>query len=631
MRSIRNPFSNPSIRHAAMLSLLAALTVLLAFQIRVPMKIDLGGEDQTYHSGFYYVQRANDLAYRWARGKATVTFPDTGKATPLAVTILANAWRDATRVYTATVTANGHAIGTIERAGWRTWRFVVSDPAILRADELIIGFDATPFVPADLSSETDDDRELGVAVASVEVTPQWSVPTSLEGWGNLVTIPAPTQWLFVTLCVPALYLLSRFLGLRTRWAFALGIAAIIGWAIGIAFFRIAASQRVLILTLTVGATALAQTGLDARADTSARTRASPLGKLIVPACIVAVAFLLRLHAMAIFPVEGDDGLYMQVAEQYARAMASVDWREVIAFDGVIEHPRLFVLLFASGLIVRDFLGIALSNVVTMRLVAIVFGALQTGLIALLNPLAGWFLAIQTTEIKFTSMAYLEALPALTAALSVIAFERFRRTSRDAWMYLSAIALGATGASKFIYVTAGLAILPFLLWELRRQPKKIIAYGLLAAFAFFALDPYLWYDPVGRLREMFSFHSSFSTREYVKELNRPWWYNLAALTESAKLYKQPFEYPPPFLLVWDRLIFLVGLAGLASLTRRSRLYLVWLLCGVVFISIWEAKWEQYAMVIATPLCLAAGYGIADGFGWLQRRWRKEMGFESNDDR
>jgi hypothetical protein len=76
------------------------------------------------------------------------------------------------------------------------------------------------------------------------------------------------------------------------------------------------------------------------------------------------------------------------------------------------------------------------------------------------------------------------------------------------------------------------------------------------------------------------------------------------------------------MVLDAPIYVLGLLGLPALAWRSRLYVAWFLVGVVFVSLWEAKWEQYAMVIATPLCLSAGYGVTDLLAWLGKRWMKE---------
>ncbi len=622
----RLEFSQSAIRHLIVLVLLAAITVVIAFQLRLPMKIAIGGDTQQYTSGFYFIQNEPEHSYRWTNGNGVVRFPDVGKATPLQLSVVANAWRDESQVYTATVTVNGNPVGVINKAGWRNWRFLISDPTILRADELVVGFHSTPFVPNELSPDSQDFRKLGVAVDSVEVQPQWPSPVTPERWMDLITFPSLYQLGFVVLFAPMLYLFSRYLGLNEKRAFYLGLAAIVLLGVGTAFFRFAAVQRVLIFTLVVGVFVAAKVLRDLNRPTPAGDSLALAGRpalrriavLAIPVCVMVVAFLLRVHSLTIFPGEGDEGIYMAVAEHYAQALASGNWQEIIAYDGATGQPALYELVFALGFAIRDAAGIPWSDMLTMRLVATAFGVLQVGLLAVLNPVAGWFLAVQTTEIKFTSMAYLEALPALAVTIAVVSFERFRRTLGNAWLYLSAIALGAAGASKFIYLAGGLAILVFLVWEQRRQPRTILVYGFVAGLAFFVFDPYLWADPVGRLHGMFSFHMANSTRDYVQELARPWWYTIAALLESAKLYLQPWEYPPPFLLEWDAAIFVLGVLGLPALLRRSRLYVMWLLFGAVFISLWEAKWEQYAMVIATPLCLSAGYGVADALAWLNKR-------------
>ncbi len=78
--------------------------------------------------------------FRWSKKDAAVTFPGLGKAAPLAITVVANTWRDETRVYSATVTANGRVIGVIDRAQWRNWRFLIKDSPSRDSDQLTVGF-----------------------------------------------------------------------------------------------------------------------------------------------------------------------------------------------------------------------------------------------------------------------------------------------------------------------------------------------------------------------------------------------------------------------------------------------------------------------------------------------------------
>jgi 4-amino-4-deoxy-L-arabinose transferase-like glycosyltransferase len=336
----------------------------------------------------------------------------------------------------------------------------------------------------------------------------------------------------------------------------------------------------------------------------------------VPITVAVVALALRWNAIPLLPVESDDAIYMNVAQHYAQDMSSGNWTDLVRYDGETGHPPFYELAFASSLVVRDALGIPFSDVETMRVLAALLGAAQAGLVALLNPLAGWFVAIQTTEIKFTSMAYLEALPALAMAASVLSYERFRRTSQPRWLYISAVGLGLTAASKFIYLAGGFAIAAFLLWEQRKRPSRIVAFGIVSLAVFALASPYFWTDPIGRLEGMFAFHFENSTRSFVQQLDRPWWYLWVVLANPGMIYSPPYEHPAFYVIVWDRLIYILGLLGLPSLARRSWLYLAWFVAGMIFLALWEAKWEQYAMIIAAPLCLAAGYFVLDAAKWLR---------------
>lgn len=607
-------------RSLVFLAILATLTVFVAYQSPQPITILVGNESDRDVKGFHNSEKEPGHSYRWTHGSGAVTFAGIGDIPRIQLTIVAYAWRYENQVFTSTVTVNGNPVGVIDRANWRTWRFDVFHPGTLSGDGLVVGFDSVPFSPSEVMS-SEDERQLGIAIDSIQIQRKPDDATTNGKWTDSLVVPSLLQWLFVLAFVSGLFLFSRYLGLDERHAFYAGVASVVAFGIGIAFYRNETSQRVLIFTLAIGAATVLAIVRERNRLMSmvGRDQWRRVGWWSIPAAIGLAALLLRLHGLAALPIEGDDGLYMRVAEEYAQAIQAGDWNHVVALDGVIEHPRLYVLCFSAAIVMRDYLALHLSNVAAMRMVAVLFGAMQAGLIAILNPLAGWFLAIQTTEVKFTSIAYLEALPALTAALSVLSFERFRRTTSSMWLYLSAVALGATGASKFIYVIAGFAIAPFLFWEQRHQLKKIISYGLLATAAFFALDPYLWYDPAGRLIEMFSFHSTFSTREYVQQLARPWYYNVVWLAGPAKIYAPSYDFPHTFLISWDTFIYVLGVLGLPLLLKHSRLYASWLLVGVIFVSLWEAKWEQYSLVIATPLCISAGLCATKLIEWANDRW------------
>ena len=100
----------------------------------------------------------------------------------------------------------------------------------------------------------------------------------------------------------------------------------------------------------------------------------------------------------------------------------------------------------------------------LRKTSAILGTLEVLALAILDPLAGFLLAIHTFTIKYTSQAMLEALPALTSLLAVIAYDRSRNSNRSAlWLSLSGVALGLTAASKYIYAVVGVAIVLHWLW------------------------------------------------------------------------------------------------------------------------------------------------------------------------
>ncbi|MCK7520341.1 MAG: hypothetical protein MZV64_22990 [Ignavibacteriales bacterium] len=93
----------------------------------------------------------------------------------------------------------------------------------------------------------------------------------------------------------------------------------------------------------------------------------------------------------------------------------------------------------------------------------VFGILGTlAIVALIDPFAGGLMAIQALVVKYTSQAYLEAIPLACMILSVFAFaQNGQRKSAGAWFWLSAFALGVVTAGKFTYTPVLVVLLAYL--------------------------------------------------------------------------------------------------------------------------------------------------------------------------
>ena len=257
-----------------------------------------------------------------------------------------------------------------------------------------------------------------------------------------------------------------------------------------------------------------------------------------------------------------------------------------------------------------------------RTVSAVLGALEVLALALLNPLAGLFLAIHTWQIKYTSQIMLEPLPSLMSALAVLCYFKARsvpagRNRRSlGWLILSGIALGLTAASKYTYCVAGLAIaVDFGLQIFRPRvadsqqviPQKfavrnLLLWGLISLAVFFVADPRMWSDPLGRLTQSLLYHSDYAQSAHVREYSLPSWQPLIWLLESVPWH------PGVFIVALDPLIAVLAALGLGRLWRKYRVFALWLAIGFGFLLIWPTKWPQYILTITVPICLAAAEGF-----------------------
>jgi ABC-type sugar transport system permease subunit len=227
-----------------------------------------------------------------------------------------------------------------------------------------------------------------------------------------------------------------------------------------------------------------------------------------------------------------------------------------------------------------------------------------------------FLGIHTFTIKYTSQVYLEALPALTSALTVVSYERWHKhPQRYGWLALSGAGLGLTAASKYLYAVVGITIL--LHWTMGQEWKTLfkarrrltsallpmIGWGLLSLAVFFACNPYLWSDPVNRLRESVFFHAGYTQSQNVLRAGLPTWQPLVWLFGSVPWH------PGVFLVSFDLGITLFALLGLRRTWKKRPLYVLWIATALAFLLVWRTKWPQYILILTFPWSLVAAEGVA----------------------
>jgi hypothetical protein len=248
----------------------------------------------------------------------------------------------------------------------------------------------------------------------------------------------------------------------------------------------------------------------------------------------------------------------------------------------------------------------------------------------MNPVAGLFLSVQSFAVKYTSVAYLEAIPSFTSLLTALAYLRWitlvgRQSTPLAlkhsfrihmWLGLAGLFFGITVASKFAFGLIGIAIVVHFAWKtiqnhypMRSAILFLAAFGALSAFFFFICDTYLWANPVQRLLSGVQYHLNYQENVGAKD-KYPFWQIFNWLSKSV-LQQNAVAIPHlgnDILLSLDLPISILAILGLPRLYKRNLLFFLWLIITLVFLLAWQTRWPQYAMLIVTPLCLSASEGF-----------------------
>jgi hypothetical protein len=316
--------------------------------------------------------------------------------------------------------------------------------------------------------------------------------------------------------------------------------------------------------------------------------------------VVVVGFLLRLWSAWQLPVDFDEPTYLDAGYKYAQMIQAGDINGIIDYTGNSEHPPLVKLIYGLTLLIMGKGVIWDQALLLSRLVSVIFGSLAVLVVALMDPLAGGFMAVQTLLVKYTSQAYLEALPLFTGLLAIFLLQR-SSSNRNRGLILSAVALGITGAGKYSYFPFFFVIFYLLIWERHEKISKILFYFILAGATFFIFNPYLWHDPVLRLVESLSFHTQYAQGTHVQEVGYPWYQPFLWVSRSYGFVWHPEVF---FYMGIDGLIFLLALPGLWLERNKRRWVLVWVITSMLALLFWGTKWPQYTLVVLPAFCMAA---------------------------
>lgn len=345
-------------------------------------------------------------------------------------------------------------------------------------------------------------------------------------------------------------------------------------------------------------------------------------RAVIIALIGALALALRLLTAANMPVDYDEAIYLRGAQAYAAAIRAGRLAELTTDTTSPENPPLAKLalgLALAALPERPPVSLDLNApippdlLLAARAVNAALGALTALGLALLSPLAGLALAAHSLHIKYTAEVLLEAMPALASLACVMAYARAKnRAWSPRWLAVSAIALGLTAASKYVYCLCAIAILADWLASAKnagQTARRVAGWGILALAIFLLADPYLWPGPISRLLSTLEFHranssAAINTTKYVGWQPLVW----LAVPHLARL---------GWLVQPDAWVFVAAAVGFIPLWRRQRVFALWLALGMAFLLAYSNKWPQYGLIALAPLCVSASAGAAAAWGWAKQ--------------
>ena len=373
-------------------------------------------------------------------------------------------------------------------------------------------------------------------------------------------------------------------------------------------------------------------------------------KLVAVISVLILAGTLRARAVNLLPIDYDEDDYLRAGQEFAHLMRTSDWRGFLDTNYRPEHPPLAKIAYGLALLhlpeqpliadvaITDSPAASLpaDQLHAARTEAAVFGALTAGLLALVNPLGGFMLAIHSFTIKYTSQVMLDGLSALLSLGAVMAYVQFKKKPRTGWLVASAILLGLAADTKFLHGTVGFAILIDWLFSSRsvvvrngipqtrdsagyhpapRDYKKILFWGILSLLVFFAANPYLWPDPIGRIQETLAAVRFTTTNSNVTNAGYVFWQQLNWLSMSV-----PWPQNSAFVFLLDTFIAFLAVIGFGRLWKKERTFAIWLLLELVILLLWRTKWPQYILIVTAPLALSAGEGILVLWGPIADWWR-----------
>lgn len=337
-----------------------------------------------------------------------------------------------------------------------------------------------------------------------------------------------------------------------------------------------------------------------------------------PKLIVIILFLISagiLRAIESHNIRGewDEDDYMIPAAEFRRTLEDQNWDGITNINQNREHPVLVKFLYGLTIDTEELEEfpttiqrferhrIPEDSLQRARWQSVLAGTATVGLLAIVNPLAGILLSLNSIHLHFTSVAYLDAVPVLMTLLMALFYQRGK-------LWWSALCFGAGVAAKYPYAIVGVALLGHALFYRHYSVRRLFMWGLLSISIFTVLMPYLWPAPIDRLENQFTYHQDYAqSRSEEYRFDKP----LTFLANSRR-YMLSYHIVAPRAI--NTILLIVALIGIIPLLKTRSFYGWWLVIGLIFLMLWRSQWIQHTMTIIVPYTVS----MAAGLKWIKNQ-------------
>lgn len=330
--------------------------------------------------------------------------------------------------------------------------------------------------------------------------------------------------------------------------------------------------------------------------------------------IFIVVLSIILHAWTVWqlPIDYDEPVYLAAASDYAVFIRQGDLQGLIHYVENQEHPALVKVLYSIPYLLSEKNSDTSFYLFAARSISAIFGVLAVFVVALINPWAGFFLTLHSMTLKYTSQAYLEAIPLFAMVFCVFSMLRSEIHGKR-WFYLSAISLGVIAASKYPYLFI-IVVLGYIGFRIpNRKLFDVLKFILVSSVTFFILNPSIWADPVHRLFSNLNFHELYSQSAHVQSYAYAWYQPLIYISTSVQWHPQVF-----FFFTSDEFVFYVTIFGLYFEIKEKKWTAIWFFVGLLLLFAWPTKWPQYTLILSPVLSIIAGLTLQRGWSWIKPR-------------